>query len=747
MTTATPTAPAQQPSAKAEKTTPPKLPDSTKPAPLTVPERVSVGVLLLGTLLAYLWNLSANGWANSFYTAAIQAGSQSWKAWFFGSSDMANSITVDKPPASLWIPALSVRVFGLNSWSLLVPQVVMGVAAVGLLYVMVRRYFGHWAGIGAGVVLATTPVAALMFRFNNPEALLILLMLVAAWATMRAIDTGRLHWMIWAGVAVGFGFLTKQLQVFLILPALVIAFFVFAQGSWLRRVGHLLAALGALIVSAGWWILTVELWPADSRPYIGGSQNNSILELTLGYNGLGRLNGNEAGAVVPGGGDGLSTGAYGSAGNGFPGGGPAAGGGPGGSMWGSPGFWRMFDAEQGGQIAWLIPTALIFGVAALVLITLARRSQAAQAAEAGTTTSRPNSRSAFLVMFGLWMLTTIAVFSAMQGIFHSYYTAAIAPGLAGLLAAAAAVCWAAREKLWVRLVLAAGSITAGVWGYVLLDRSADFVPWLRWVVLVVGVVAGLALIVVPRGTAQKAVAAAAIVAALAGPVAYTVDTLNTPAQGSIITAGPVTGDGFGPGRGGPPGMRGPGGDGARGGFRGMPPGMPGGQGAQGGQGMPGGTGAAPGGTATDGMGAGGMGGAGGASMGGDGPGGLLNGSTPSEELIATLRANADDYTWVAAAIGSNSASGYQIESGYSVMPVGGFNGSDPSPTLDQFKQHVADGKIHYFISTGLNTGISGGMGGMGGGAGTASSISEWVSENFVATTVDGVTLYDLTQPK
>lgn len=316
----------------------------------TIVQRASLAVLLIGTLAAYLWNLSANGWANSFYTAAIQAGSQSWKAWFFGSLDMANSITVDKPPASLWIPALSVRIFGLNSWSVLVPEVLMGVATVWLLYVIVKRYFGHWAGIGAGAVLALTPVAALMFRFDNPEALLLLLMTVAAWTLMRAVDTGRLHWMIWCGVAVGFGFLTKQLQVLLILPALVIVYFAFGPGGWLRRVGHLFAALGALIVSAGWWLLTVELWPADKRPWIGGSQNNSILELTMGYNGLGRLNGNERGSVVPGGGRGGDS--YASAfpgmGEGFPGG---PGGGPGGGrggMWGQSGFWRMFDAEQGG---------------------------------------------------------------------------------------------------------------------------------------------------------------------------------------------------------------------------------------------------------------------------------------------------------------------------------------------------------------------------------------------------------------
>ncbi|GAA3969776.1 glycosyltransferase family 39 protein [Gordonia caeni] len=644
-------------------------------------ERGSLALLLIGTLVAYLCNLSANGWANSFYTAAIQAGSESWKAWFFGSSDMANSITVDKPPASLWIPGLSVRVFGLNSWSLLVPQVLMGVFSVWLLYAIIRRWFGHWAGIGAGLVLAATPVAALMFRFNNPEALLILLMLASVWATMKGIETGRWRPMVLAGVAVGFGFLTKQLQVFLILPALVVAFFAFAPGTWLRRTGQLFAALGAMIVSAGWWILAVELWPADSRPYIGGSQNNSILELTLGYNGFGRLNGNETGSVVPGGGGDAGAGASyfgGYFGGGGPGGGP--GGGAGGGMWGETGFWRMFTAEQGGQIAWLIPTALIFAVAALTLIGRAPRT---------------DRRRATLVVFGIWLLTTMVVFSYMQGIFHSYYTAAIAPALAGLIAAAAAVCWSERDKLWVALVLAAGSWTAAVWAFVLLNRTPDFVPWLRWTVLVVGLIAGSALIFVRRGIAVRAVAGAAIVAALAGPVAYTVDTLATPAQGSIISAGPQVAGGHGPGGGGP------------GGGRGGPPGM-----RDGGMRGDGGTGTPPAG------------------------GGLLNGSSPSEEILSLLRANADQYTWVAAAMGSNQASGYQIESGYSVMPIGGFNGTDPSPTLAQFKQYVDDGEIHYFIG--------GGRGGPGGGS---SEITEWVEAEFDSVTVDGVTLYDLTDPK
>ena len=178
--------------------------------------------------MLYLWGLGASGWANSFYSAAAQAGSASWKALFFGSSDAANSITVDKPPAALWIMALSVRIFGLSSWSMLVPQALEGVAAVGLLYPTVRRTSGPAAGLLAGAVLATTPVAALMFRFNNPDALLVLLMVAGAYCLVRALETASTRWLVLVGVLTGFGFLTKMLQALLVVPAFALVYLVAA---------------------------------------------------------------------------------------------------------------------------------------------------------------------------------------------------------------------------------------------------------------------------------------------------------------------------------------------------------------------------------------------------------------------------------------------------------------------------------------------------------------------------------------
>nr|WP_258557673.1 glycosyltransferase family 39 protein [Rhodococcus sp. AG1013] len=673
------------------------------------PEPWLLAALLIGTAVAYIWGLGASGWANSFYSAAVQAGSESWKAFFFGSSDAANSITVDKPPASLWVMALSVRLFGLSSWAILVPQALMGVATVALLWATVRRYFGAAAGLLAGLVLALTPVAVLMFRFNNPDALLVLLMTASAWALLRAVQDGRTRWLVLTGALVGLGFLTKQLQVMLVVPPLALTYLLFGPPRLGARIAQLFAALAAMVVAAGWWLLTVELWPAESRPWIGGSQNNSILELTLGYNGLGRLNGNELGSALMNLGTSAET-------AGMPPLGELPAGGPGG-MWGSTGITRMFDLEQGGQISWLIPAALILGVLGIVLCG---RS------------ARIDPRRAAFVLFGSWLLVTGLVFSFMAGIFHSYYTIAMAPQVGALVGAGAVLAWRRRTDWRIRIALAVILAVTAVWSWELLGRSSSFLPWLRWTVLVVGALAAVALLW-PRlnGRLAAATAAAAVLTGLAGPAAYAADTIRTPHGGAIPTAGPsdsalpfdlaeYSGAGLivvGPG-----------------GAVVIPPPGPA-TGAPGPGPAPGGpTGnqpAAPAGSQPVGL----------EQIGGGPGGGLLHGSEPSAEMTKLLEHDADRYTWAAATTGSNSAAGYQLATGRPVMPIGGFNGTDPSPTLAQFQRYVAEGRIHYFIGDGME------MAGMGpGGVGTGAQITEWVKQNFAPTTVDGMPMYDLTAP-
>ncbi|MET9775186.1 glycosyltransferase family 39 protein [Streptomyces sp. NPDC006367] len=672
--------------------------------------------LLLATTLLYLCNLSASGYANSFYSAAVQAGSQSWKAFFFGSLDAGNAITVDKPPAALWPMALAVRAFGLGSWQILFPEVLMGVATVAVVYAAVRRRSGPAAGLLAGAVLALTPVAALMFRFNNPDALLALLMSVACYLVVRALEGGRTKWLVWAGVAIGFAFLAKTLQAFLILPALALVYGVCAPVRLRRRLGQLALATVALVVSGGWWVAVVELWPASSRPYIGGSQNNSFLELTFGYNGLGRLNGEETGSV-------------------------GGGGGPGGGQWGETGWDRMFNTEIGGQISWLLPAALILLVAGLIALRGRGRTDA--------------TRASFLVWGGS-LLMTMVVFSYMAGIFHQYYTVALAPYLAAVVGMGAVALWERRERAWASLALAAAVTATAAWGYVLLNRTPDHLPWLRGAVLVGGLVAALGLVLAGRLGRRTALAAAGlgVVAALAGPAAYTLSTVQEGHSGSIVTAGPsgasmmggpVGGRGGGPGGGGFPGggntpgqgQQGRQGQGAQGqggpGDGGFPGSGQNGQAAPNGRPPNGRT--APGGATGEGGPAGGGGGGGTGGM-----GGLLNGAQVGSEARKLLETDAGRYTWVAAAIGSQNAASYQLSTGEPVMAIGGFNGTDPSPTLDQFKKYVADGRIHYFVSGG-GTG-----GGTGGDSGSSAQITSWVEANFTKVTAGSATFYDLTRP-
>jgi 4-amino-4-deoxy-L-arabinose transferase-like glycosyltransferase len=632
--------------------------------------RPALIALLVATAVLYLAGLAANGWANAFYSAAVQASTKSWKAFFFGSFDSSNFITVDKPPGSLWVMGISARVFGVNSWSILAPQALEGIASVALLYAAVRRWFSPAAGLLAGAALALTPVAVLMFRFNNPDAQLTLVLIGSAYAMTRAIEKGQTRWLALAGALIGLGFLTKMLQALVVVPGFALVYLALAPTPVRRRLLQLLVAGAALFVSAAWWVAIVALWPASSRPYIGGSQDNSIINLILGYNGFGRLTGNEAGSVVGGGGTG------------------------GAGQWGPTGISRMFNAEMGTQISWLIPAALCFGMATLWL---------------GRRAKRTDLRRAAILVWGSWLVVTGLVLSYAQGIIHPYYLIVLAPPIAALFGIGVTWTWARRELLVARFALAAAIGSTAVWSYVLLDRTPTWQPWLRFVVLSAGLAAAMLALAPPSLRLARMAVVLAVASALAAPAAYAVQTAATAHGGALPTAGPagastMTRGGFG-------GPRGAGGGFGRGGFgRGgfAPP-----------AGGLGGPGVAPGG--------GNVGGRGGL-------GGLLNSSTPSAALVALLQRDASSYTWVAAAVGSNSAAGVQLATDQPVMAIGGFNGTDPTPTLPQFKALVAGGKIHYFLA---GTG-------RGGASSTGSAIAAWVAHTFISQTVGGVTVYDLT---
>ncbi len=657
--------------------------------------------LLATTAIAYLWNLSASGDANSFYAAAVQAGTKSWKAFFFGSLDSSNFITVDKSPGSLWIMELSGRLFGFNSWSMLVPQVLEGVAAVGLVFATVKRWFGPAAGLLAGAVLACTPVAALMFRFNNPDAFMVLLLTAAAYTLTRAIEKAGTRWIVATGALVGFAFLAKMLQSFTVVPAFAAVYLLAAPTTLWRRVWQLALGGVAIVVAAGWWVAAVALWPVADRPLIDGSPDNSILNLIFGYNGFSRLS--------------------------------SGGGGGGANFSGAAGLFRLFNDEMGGQASWLIPAALVALVAGLVWRGRAPRTDRTRAA---------------LVLWGGWLLVTGAVFSFSTGIIHTYYTVALAPAIAALVGIGGALFWQQRHHLVTRILGAVTIVGTAVWAYELLERTPTYLPWLRPLVLATGIVSGIALVAapaVPRLTRHVTVAAIGLglVAALSGPIAYTATTVSTAHTGGTPSAGPtVTTSALGGG----------GFPGATGGGRGAAGGLEGGFGGSGGSrtggstsGRPGGpegfTGKPPSGTSGT-FPSGGTGaptGAGASGFGGGFGGG--GGATTSAALTKALRSDASHYRWAAATFGSNSAASLELSSGEAVMAIGGFNGEGGNISLATFESYVAKGEIHYFITSG-----GGGQGGPGGTSNSDAAITKWVESHYKAVTIGGQTVYDLADP-
>lgn len=334
-------------------------------------EAAAVALLLLSACFVFFWNLSSSGYANEFYSAAAQAGSVSWEAFLWGGLDAGGAITVDKPPASIWLVALSVRLFGLSSFSILLPQAIMGVATTLIVFLIARRVWGTWFGVLAGALFVTTPVAALMFRFNNPDALLVLLMTLAADCVLRALakpasrggNRARTALLALAGGLVGLGFLTKQFQVLLVVPGFAPALFAFSPTPWRRKLLDAVASIGLILLASGWWVALTVLVPSGSRPFIGGSQTDSFLELTFGYNGLGRLTGDETGSVVPGGGGGQ------------------------GGMWGETGIGRLLGSDFADQFSWFA----LFALAGIVLVVIAARISRARSTR-GDAFSAPGAR-------------------------------------------------------------------------------------------------------------------------------------------------------------------------------------------------------------------------------------------------------------------------------------------------------------------------------------------------------------------
>ncbi len=470
-------------------------------------DRVHLGALLAATAVLYLWNITINGTGNAFYAAAAWSGSRDVVAWLFGSLDPGNFITVDKPPLSQWAMGLSGWAFGFSSASLLVPEALMAVASVALLYGAVARLTNAGAGLLAGGVLALMPVAALMFRFDNPDAAMVLAMTAAAYCTVRALGRRGGRWMAWAGVALGLAFLAKMGQGLLVAPSVVATYLLASPVPVRRRLAHVAGCSAAAAVSAGWYVLLTMLWPAPSRPYIAGSVDNSFVNLAIGKNGASHLSGGHHGAQS--------------------------------AAWQStPGLPRLFSGEIAAEIGWFLPAALLCLGYVLYTHRAAPRTDAVRAAA---------------VLFGGWLLVGGAVLSFMPGNIHPYYCLCIAPAAAALVAVGVHTMRRQRHGRWVGAVVL---LVSGVWAWRILGWNPQWMPTLRWIVLAASVTC-TALLALPVRCARNdspgytepdqhrsgwlpLATVAGVAAVLLGPAAYTVATIGQPHDGGRPLAGPAS---------------------------------------------------------------------------------------------------------------------------------------------------------------------------------------------------------------
>ena len=632
-----------------------RLRDRVRAIAVRAPRPELVGLLALAAVLN-LWALAQNGWANTYYSAAVRSMSTSWHDFLFASLDKSGVMTVDKPPLALWVQALSVRVFGYHQLSVLVPQALMGVASVALVYDLVRRRFGRIGGFIAGLALAVTPIMVAVSRHNNPDALLVLCSVAALWCFVRALEAKttrrQTRWLVLAGVCVGLGFETKMGVALVVVPGMAAAWMWIAPAarSRLHALRQLLAGGAAMVLVGGAWPALVELTPAADRPWVSGTSDNSVLSLIFGYNGLGRVEGQAGG---PGG---------------------AGGGGAGGSsLFGStPGPLRLLNSALGGQAGWLLGFAVLTGLAMLAASRLRRSDQ----------------RSGWLIALGGAFLVTAVLFSAAGGIFHPYYVSLLAPFAAALTGAGAAQLMSG--GLHTRIVGPLAVIAGVACELAVLGNYPGQLTWLRPLLIAVGALAVLALLL-PRHRRVRVVALGAVLAALlVAPTVWAFDTLGYATSGTFPSGGPASvasGGGVGGGPGGARfGAGGPPGAGAPGGLRLFGTGgAPGSAGS--GTTRPEGLGGSPPGQ----LGKGGAFGGGGAR---GGAGGAFGSGGVSNAVVAYVKQHGGGTI----AVSSQSSAASAIVSGdVEVAGIGGFSGRESEVSASWLAQEVAASRIRWVV--------------------------------------------------
>jgi len=642
-----------------------------------------------------LWGLDQNAYGNAYYAAAVRSMLMNWHNFFFASFDPVGWVSVDKPPVSLWIQTLSAKLLGFSGFSIIFPQVVEGTLSVALVYFLVRRRFDAWAAFIAALAMAVGPICVAVDRYNNTDECLVFVLLLGAWALSLAVEKANRGLLLLALALVGVGFNTKMMVAFIVLPTFYLLYWLGAAVPWKRRFADLTIGSIVLAIVALSWPLAVDFTPASQRPFVGSTQDNSMISLSLGWNGFQRLlTRRRGGRMMPVetpttesngvptpsmneaqnssqddqsvNGNPVSQNSRGNRRGGF------------GMGTGQPGPLRLADPNMAGQIIWFLPLALL-GLWAAVKKTRIRWPL-------------EKKHSALLLWFG-WFLTYALVFSFMKGGMHTYYIVMLAPPLAALTGIGARALWTSfisREKYWSFLPLS--FLLTVAWQVHIWLGYPHWEQVIRPVLLMGAGLSVIGLVLLREPVRSQKISSRWL------PLAYGVGLFTlfiSPAIWSLsavlapdrsVEANPnllsgSEGQGFG----------------GRGGF---------------------------------------------------------GEETNNQKLLSFLEANESSPKYLVVAQNSQSVSSIIIQTGLPAISIGGFMGGDPTITLDQFVAKVKAGEFRYMLVGGMGRSGFGGpgnndrpngqdrQGGQGNGGGMAQAggwggdpnsdrakILQWVKDN------------------
>ena len=624
---------------------------------------IPLGLISLFSALTTLWQIGKVQ-RSEYYASIAMSMSKSLSNLFFGAIDPSGSVTLDKIPGSYWVPAIFVRIFGFSTWSITLPNALAAIALVLVVAKTARMLFGNTAGLISAAIIATTPIITAVSRSNQPQSFFLLTLAISAFYAAKAIKYESRKYLIISGALIALAFHTYMLEAWAIWPAIIIAWFFTSRNIKTKIVDLIIAGSTSLLLSLT-WIVIVWLVPKSHRPYIGGTYHNNPFEMVFGYNGLGRFS--------------LTTKELSSATadptfRSFT---PPFG--------GQAGFGRIFSSAVAGQIAWLIPAAVV----AIVILAVLRQ------------------KKTVTIFLGVWLLTFFTMFSLVAGI-HQFYTSSLALSVALLIGGGIAKAIEAQQPALKIILVAVTCLTA----FYIAAQNKSYLSWVVYTQALIAVIAVITLAM--SGKLIRVIAiAAVIIATVLTPAAWAIDVHN-----HTNSINPIAGNGSSGFGGGFGGGRGPGGP--RNGF--TPP-----------AGFTPRAGFTPP--------------TGGFRGNGQFPGAMGGGNSPfgqqdNSKTISYLKAHRAGAKFLLATFGAQSAASFITATGENILPIGGFDGSDPTPTLKAFIAMVNSGQVKY-VSAGENR-MDGGMNNSP-ATSTSSAISTWVKANCAVDSHSPVSLYICTK--